>query len=553
MEGDGDDLPTRSGLRFAIRAGLGLASFAAGFALANRFQLTHGVLYRLAANDLASAAENFAWLAAQAAMLLAAAVLLGGRLFAAAMLLAFVSALVNLCYGETLADVIDAGKLAWLVAEARQAGNAAGEFAGPLLLAALQAGLAIALFVLARWAVRRVARVPSGFLATVAGLALLLAPNLIGPPLGLPVSAAERNLYALGLEVARAEPPPPRALVRLQPNTSGTPRHIVWLIDESVAHDRFRRLISPRLERVPYLDFGLARSLSHCSAPSNLALRSGVEVRRAGPHMDLRATPSIWAYARKAGYRTLLIDGQTSGPPQNLVLPPERALIDELRPAAGALDTDLRIAEALNEQLRGPGRSFTYVVLRGVHFQYRDHYPAGLVPADSPPSLQYDTALTYSKRLFFDRLLTGVERSEVAIVYTSDHGQNLVAGALPHCSPAPVDAEFAVPLLAFLPDRLAARYAAAPREGHAASQIFPATLIWMGYDPQAVEQRYDNDLDLPPARYVRFDRNVVPLRPGEPIGVEVAMGPAPQIGQTDAISGTPSTTTSTDSGSPSRQ
>src|SRR5690606_2185431 len=127
--------------------------------------------------------------------------------------------------------------------------------------------------------------------------------------------------------------------------------------------------------------------------------------------------PSIWAYARKAGYRTLLIDGQTSGPPQNLVLPPERALIDELRPAAGALDTDLRIAEALNEQLRGPGRSFTYVVLRGVHFQYRDHYPAGLVPADSPPSLQYDTALTYSKGRFFDRLLTGVERSEVAIVY----------------------------------------------------------------------------------------------------------------------------------------
>ena len=218
----------------------------------------------------------------------------------------------------------------------------------------------------------------------------------------------------------------------------------------------------------------------------------------------------------------MLIDGQTRGAPQNLLMPPERALIDEMVPAAGTFDTDRQIADALNRRLRGAGRTFTYVVLRGVHFQYGDHYPPGLIPGDSPTLLRYQTALEYSKRGFFDRLLEGVDRENLAIVYTSDHGQNLAEGAIPHCSPSPVPAELHVPLLAFLPERLAAPYANAPHAGHAASQIFPATLIWMGYDPTKVQRRYDNDFARAPARYVRFDRDAVPLRAGGTIGVAVA-------------------------------
>jgi hypothetical protein len=218
----------------------------------------------------------------------------------------------------------------------------------------------------------------------------------------------------------------------------------------------------------------------------------------------------------------VLIDGQTSGAPQNLLLPPERALIDEVVAAAGSLDTDRAIAVRINRTLRGEGRTFTYAVLRGVHFQYRDHFPAGLILADSPALRQYETAIEYSKRGFFERLLAGVDRQDVAIVYTSDHGQNLTPGAVPHCSPSPVPAELHVPLVGFLPDRLAERYAATPRSGHAASQILPATLIWMGYDPGEVQLRYDNDLTRPTARYVRFDRDVVPLRAGDTIGIATA-------------------------------
>lgn len=502
---------------------LAAALVALGFAVANRFQLTHGVLYRAAANDWASAAGNFSILALQALALLAAIALLGRTVFAGAMVLAFVSILVNLGYGQTVNDVLGPGTMAWMAAETRQAGNAAGEFAAPLLFAGAQAALAIALFAAARAMLRRGGWSGGGWKARTGGLAVLLAPSVLGIA-GFPASAAERNVYSLGAEVALAEPPPPRAPVELVPAVQGTPRAIVWLVDESVAYREFQEILAPRLVGIEHLDFGMAAALGHCSAPANLALRSGVDVRHAGPALDLRRTPSIWGYARKAGYRTVLIDGQTSGAPQNLLLPPERALIDEVVAGAGGMDTDMRIAGLINARLRGGQRTFVYAVLRGVHFQYRDHFPAGLIPPDSPAPLQYRTALEYSKGRFFDGLLAGVDRDSVAVVYTSDHGQNLAEGAVPHCSPSPVPAELHVPLLAFLPDRLAAGYAGAPRSGHAASQIFPATLAWMGYDAGAAQRRYDNDLGALPARYVRFDRDVVPLNPGDPAGVVVEAG-----------------------------
>jgi len=520
MDGASAYGPARSRRQWGALA-LAIVLFAGGFAVANRFQLTHGVLYRLAANDAANAAGNFVALGVQALVLLAALFLLPRRLFGAAMALAFASILVNLGYGQTVNDTISAGTVAWMTAEARQAGNVAGEFARPLLLAGVQTFAAVALFVAVRLALARGGWVRSGRLAGSGGVALLLAPSLLAVPLGVPASAAERNVYSLGFNVAMAAPAPPRAAVDLVPDTASAPRHIVWLVDESVAYGQFREIVAPGLAGIAHVDFGMAASLGHCSAPSNLALRSGVDVRNAGPKLDLRRTPSIWGYARKAGYRTMLIDGQTGGAPQNLLLPPERVLIDEIVPAAGGPDTDRAVAARINRQLRGSGRTFTYALLRGVHFQYRDHYPPGSIPADSPTLLHYATALEYSKRGFFERLLEGVQREDVAVVYTSDHGQNFAAGAVPHCSPSPVPTELHVPLLAFLPERLAAAYAEAPRAGHSASQILPATLIWMGYDAQAAQGAYDNDLSRAPARYVRFDRDVVPLRAGDPIGIAV--------------------------------
>jgi hypothetical protein len=506
------------------RFSVAMLVFGIGYAAANRFQLIHGVAYRFAAGDTAGAIVALGFMAFQAAIFMAALFLFPRRWAFALLTLAGFSILINIGYTQIVAELIDGGSLAWMLAEVRQAGNAAGEFGSEFLWVAVQVVVALLLFVLARKLARRAVSMP--WSRGIAGLliVLLIVPGPIYRQFEVWPEAAERNLYGLGWDFANAPPPPPRAAPGLIPDRrAATPRHIVWLIDESIAEAPFRRRIAPTLAAVPHADFGVVASLGHCSAPAQVALRSGVDVRHASATTDLRATAPIWTFAKAAGYRTTLIDGQTSGPPQNLLLPPERALIDEYRAMAGGIDADLRIADALNARMRSAERSFTYAVLRGVHFQYRDHYPAGAIPADSPVALQYDTALRWSKRAFFQRLLAGVDREAVAIVYTSDHGQNLTPGALPHCSREAVADEFRVPLLAFLPRGQSAHYAAAPRAGHSASQIFPATLIWMGYDPAAVVARYDRDLDQPTARFVWFGRTVIPT--GAETAVDVTAGP----------------------------
>lgn len=488
--------------------------FLLGFALANRFQLTIGL-----ATGRAAMRASLIGLGLQAGALLGALVLLPQRWFAAAMALAAGSIIVNLGFSGILAIPLDAMSLVWIFQESRQAVAAAIEFVRPAIWATAQTGLVIILFVLARRILVSQRAVLGHGRSLAVGLVLLLAPSLrFGGTLFRP-EAAERNLYGQAFDALFAPPAPQRARVELEPDTSHSPRHIVWLVDESVAEAPFQRLIRPGLDRWAPVDFGTAASIANCSLPANVALRSGIDVRHAGPHMDLRRTPSIWGYAHKAGYRTVLLEGQVRGPMQNLLLVPERALIDEIRSEADGIDTDRRIAALLNRRLKGKTRSFTYALLRGVHFPYSDHYPAGTLPPGSSKRQQYAAALAYSKHGFFDMLLDGVDRSQVAVIYTSDHGQNLGNALLPHCGRIPSDEEFRIPLLAFVPDGLARRYARTPISGHVASQIFPATLIWMGYAPEAAQSAYDSDLTQATARRIRLGRRVVPLNPGDLVDV----------------------------------
>lgn len=505
--------------RFA-RLAVSVLLFAVGYAIANRFQLTHDVGYRLAAGDPWSAVIALSFLALQASAFLVALLLFSRRWVVLLLLLAALSILINIGYTQIIPELLSGGTLAWMFAEVRQFGNAADEFGGEFLFVGAQVAAALALFVGARRVARSVVAIPWSRGIAAVSLAMLVAPSLIYRHAEVWPEGTERSLYGLGWDLVSAPPPPPRAAPPLTPySRAEAPRHIVWVIDESVAEAPFRRLIAPTLANVPHSDFGIAAAMGHCSAPAQVALRSGVDVLKVGKDTDLRRTPSIWGYAKRAGYRTMLIDGQTAGAPQNLLLAPERGMIDEYRPMVGGIDTDLKIADALNAQMKGGGESFTYAVLRGVHFQYRDHYPKGAIPADSPVSLQYGTALRWSKAHFFNRLLSGIDREAVAIVYTSDHGQNLTPGALPHCSREGVADEFRVPLLAFLPERQAARYTASPRSGHSVSQIFPATLGWMGYDTAAAKARYDHDLTRPTARYVWFGRTVIPSAEGGTVSV----------------------------------
>ena len=516
--------------RSMIPAGIGLALFCVGYLLINERILVQSILYRAAASDLHNAAIAFAAMAFQATVLLAALILLSNRLFWLTLFLIALSAGTNLIFSQILNDTVDLARFDWMLAEARHAQNAAGKFAAPAAIGLAKALVALGLFTASAKLIRRSldphVRLPGAAPGNVAAIFLLVLTSLAFG-LGLPGPvAAERNIYNFAAEKLTIPPPPERGAVAIAARDIDTSvQKIVWIIDESVGYDVFARLVRPRLSDFSSLDFGKTSAMANCSAPAHVALRSGVDVLNVNDRTDLRATPSIWGYAQKSGYRTVLVEGQTSGPPQNALLPPEASKIDEILSLASGMQTDLYIASDLNARLKAPGKEFIYAVLRGVHFQYSDHYPAGTLAANSPLTQKYDGAVTYSKNGFFETLLAGVDREKVAIVYTSDHGQNVKQGVLPHCATVPEQVEFAVPLLAFLPQALAQEYPAPEKGGHSASQIFPTTLAWMGYDPAIVTETYDNILQQPTKNFVWFGRAVIPLRPGDRIEVTKSRTP----------------------------
>ncbi len=180
------------------RAAAAWLLFAIGYAIANRFQLTHGIAYRYAAGDSFGAVVALAFMAFQAAVFLAALLLFPRRWAAVLLTLAGASILINIGYTQIIPELVDGGSLAWMLAEVRQAGNAAGEFGGVFLFVGVQVAAALALFV----AARRLARGAMPMLWNRGIAAALVAALILPSPIyrhsaAFP-EAAERSLYGLG-------------------------------------------------------------------------------------------------------------------------------------------------------------------------------------------------------------------------------------------------------------------------------------------------------------------------------------------------------------------
>ncbi|MGB4497264.1 MAG: sulfatase-like hydrolase/transferase, partial [Methylococcaceae bacterium] len=332
--------------------------------------------------------------------------------------------------------------------------------------------------------------------------------------------AAELNVYDMSIKALFVKYPA-RDKLEIKPITNSPINKIVWIIDESVAQRFFAKVMLPKLKGIDYLDFNEVASMANCSSQSNAALRWGIDVDNINSKSDMRSSPTVWAYAKNAGYKTTLIDGQVKQAPQNLIWPPEMAMIDEFIPSQSDIYTDKKIAEKINEIINAPGKDFVYIVLRGVHFQYESHYPPELISNNSSLEEKYMTAIEFSKQNFFTTLLNTVEREHTVIVYTSDHGQVISPGMLPHCNTQPNYLEFSVPLLAFLPPKneLFQNIKSNNFEGRSHSQIFPTTLFFMGFSKEYIEKNYDNLLNKPTRQYVHFGKKITPNEESQNIEV----------------------------------
>ena len=292
--------------------------------------------------------------------------------------------------------------------------------------------------------------------------------------------------------------------------------HVVLIVDESIRGD-FLGLNGPA-GTTPYLksqgdrltNFGLAASGNNCSHFSNAIMRLGGTRKNLAE--SIRTSPTIWKYAKKAGYRTVYLDGQhVGGYLQNFISDSEKAAIDDFLQLGGEpLDeADLRIARHLGKILASPEPHFIMINKSGAHIPYENFYPedrAFFSPHMGPGEKigksrerlinSYKNATRWSVDNFFETLLPAVGLDDAVILYTSDHGQNLMdRGIVTHCRYAnPHPAEGVVPMVVFT-DRKDLRAGFEKSAGINKNKtshfnLFPTLLYLFGYDRAKVLARY---------------------------------------------------------------
>jgi glucan phosphoethanolaminetransferase (alkaline phosphatase superfamily) len=355
---------------------------------------------------------------------------------------------------------------------------------------------------------------------------------------GLPDSFAPLAYLTLaGYESAAGEVGP-RQGVSIAPDPAQAPRTIVLIVDESIAGQYLDinsavgvpTPLSREWEGLSVHNYGIAASVTTCSIGSNVTLRFG------GTRQDyqrINATmPSVWAYARKAGLRTVYIDAQRSdGGLQNLMTETERAEIDDFI-QFGEVDVqgrDMAAASELIRLLADPEPKFILINKLGAHFPVHDKYPDSAMRftpvldrgkyadvtdtgsregfAGSPEDWRryrnsYRNTLLFNVGEFFERVLAEANLADTSLIYTSDHGQNLhelgEPGLSTHCGSVPKPEEGAVPLVVLeggqAPSLDWAAGMEANRDRSSHYMIFPTLLRLMHYQADDIAATYGPSL-----------------------------------------------------------
>nr|MDP8993641.1 sulfatase-like hydrolase/transferase [Pseudomonadota bacterium] len=411
------------------------------------------------------------------------------------------------------------------------AGDALAQFWVQVLLAMVPAVLLLIGLV---WPVPETRSVPRSLVlgAAPAGVALLATILYFrggDGANGLPGSFTP--LAYLGIsayEFATADEPERRP-VALIPDAVPAERDIVLVIDESVAGqyldinhpEGVRSGLAAPQPGVTVHNYGLAASITNCSVGSNVTLRYG------GTRDDYRrinvTMPSIWHYARRAGFHTVYIDAQSGG----RVYEQDLAGVDEFVPLdhIDVRERDIAAADQVARLLNDGRADFVIVNKVGAHFPVHDKYPdeymryrpalprgrfVNVADLGTRPGFggtaeewaryrnAYRNTILWNVGAFFDRLFATADFAGATLLYTSDHGQDLHddgrEGYTTHCSADPQMEEGVVPLVVVAGGEAAppdwARHLAANRNRSSHYNIFPTMLALMGYRTEEVRPLY---------------------------------------------------------------
>ena len=297
---------------------------------------------------------------------------------------------------------------------------------------------------------------------------------------------------------------------------------IVLVVDESIRADilginGYKNNTTPYLNfmETGLVNFGLAAASSNCSDYSNLILRTGARKDDIPDQDQLTLkNPSIWQFTRKAGFHNVYLDAQSTeewANFQNFMNEDEASFIDELIRVRQKVvyESDEVAREQLISLLKQPGKTFIMLNKYGMHFPYFRSYPKeynlftpvlehGEPMNDKEKSLNsFMNGIRWSVDDWFKGLLSeNDDFKRYVIIYTSDHGQNIVDdGTLAtHCRPMANRFEGIVPMMVFSNDEeileklKVTQFASYNKTSH--FQVFPTLLQLAGYKESWVRNHY---------------------------------------------------------------
>lgn len=316
---------------------------------------------------------------------------------------------------------------------------------------------------------------------------------------------------------------PKRKLVNQAPTSNPKAKHFLYLVDESINPEYLGNHIKGLADNKEMIaDFGVAVSGSNCSARSNAILRLGAT--RENLINSVKTNPSVWQYAKKAGFRTVYIDSQASDKIvtkpndfQNYMTSAEAKNIDKFYKVKGVPDSqlDYELLKLVKKELANENPTFIYANKNGAHFPYNDNYPENetkFLPVVSNAKVKgmgglmelynktngieavintYKNSINWNVDKFFQQFFNDIDLNDTIVIYTSDHGQYFDIESTTHCTSgegAPAE-EGLVPLMLMSGNQnLISGFSKAANINFNKSDhfsIFPTLLNLLGYSKES--------------------------------------------------------------------
>jgi len=311
---------------------------------------------------------------------------------------------------------------------------------------------------------------------------------------------------------------------KIKPENEAKINTIIWIVDESITGS-YLSINGYKKNTTPYLNtllkntnkvsnFGIVNSISNCSAESNLFLRIGMNPNSKLDFKKARyELPTIFQYAKRAGYTTWLFDSQASKDHlQDYLTLYDKEDIDNFETLDSQVDPkdrDRVFLDKYTEIVKNKKKNeklFIVIVKFGAHWPYLLSYDNTYSPFT--PAMEtslggmdlehkekqintYLNAIVYSTDLYFKKLISKIDLSDTVVFYTSDHGQNILelnTTKRTHCnSDIIVKNEVSVPLLVFH-DKAKTLFPVNKNLFYSQIQIFPTTLSLLGYGQDIVNK-----------------------------------------------------------------